>query len=56
MDIELLLFADTRTGKHIINGDIKLKQGSSIDSFTETGLKFADGTELEADIVVFATG
>ncbi|KIJ18956.1 hypothetical protein PAXINDRAFT_166873 [Paxillus involutus ATCC 200175] len=47
---------DTRTGKHIINGDIKLKQGSSIDSFTETGLKFADGTELEADIVVFATG
>ncbi|KAF9222598.1 FAD/NAD(P)-binding domain-containing protein [Gyrodon lividus] len=47
---------NTRTGKHIINGDIKLKQGSSIECFTEKGVKFVDGTELEADIVVFATG
>ncbi|KIJ67523.1 hypothetical protein HYDPIDRAFT_173996 [Hydnomerulius pinastri MD-312] len=47
---------NTRTGIHIINGDIKLKQGSSIECFTEHGLKFVDGTELEADIVVFATG
>lgn len=51
-----LYSADTRTGKHIINGDIKLKQGGSIERFTEKGLKFEDGVELEADIVVFATG
>ncbi|KAF8131847.1 hypothetical protein EV363DRAFT_1449544 [Boletus edulis] len=42
--------------KHVVNGDIKLKNGSAIESFTQKGLKFADGTELEADIVVFATG
>ncbi|KAI9571544.1 hypothetical protein HD554DRAFT_2016499, partial [Boletus coccyginus] len=47
---------DTGTSRHIINGDIKLKSGSAIERFTEKGLKFADGTELEADIVVFATG
>ncbi|KAG1861489.1 hypothetical protein C8R48DRAFT_711748 [Suillus tomentosus] len=30
--------------------------GSAIESFTENGLRFADGTELQADIIVFATG
>jgi len=49
-------YIDTGTSKHVINGDIKLKNGSAIERFTENGLKFADGTELEADIVVFATG
>jgi hypothetical protein len=52
----LTSLTDTGTSKHIINGDIKLKNGSAIERFTEKGLKFADGTELEADIVVFATG
>ncbi|KAH0827560.1 hypothetical protein J3R83DRAFT_4281 [Lanmaoa asiatica] len=47
---------DTRTGKHVINGDIKLKQGSSIEGSTEKGVKFADGMELEANVVVLATG
>ena len=50
------LLIDTGTSKHIIDGDIKLKNGSAIERFTEKGLKFVDGTELEADIVVFATG
>ena len=54
--ISLHLSIDTGTSKHVINGDIKLKNGSAIERFTEKGLKFADGTELEADIVVFATG
>lgn len=48
--------ADTGTGKHIVNGDIKFKQGSSIDRFAEKGVKFADGVELGADVVVFTTG
>lgn len=47
---------DVGTSKHIVNGDIKVKSGSAIERFTETGLKFEDGTELEADIVVIATG
>lgn len=47
---------DTGTSKHIIDGNIKIKNGSAIERFSEKGLKFADGTELEADIVVFSTG
>ncbi|KAJ8596565.1 FAD/NAD(P)-binding domain-containing protein [Rhizopogon salebrosus TDB-379] len=49
-------YIDTGTSQHIINGDIKIKNGSAIKSFTEDGLIFADGTELHADIIVFATG
>ena len=45
---------DTGTSKHIINGDIKVKHGSAIEYFTENGLRFVDGTELQADIIVFA--
>ncbi|KAG1797130.1 uncharacterized protein HD556DRAFT_1358684, partial [Suillus plorans] len=30
--------------------------GSAIESFTENGLRFVDGTELQADIIVFVTG
>jgi hypothetical protein len=47
---------DTGASKSIIEGDIKIKNGSAIESFTENGLRFTDGTELQADIIVFATG
>lgn len=40
----------------IIDGQIKLKNDSEIETFTKTGLKFQNGTELEADVVIFATG
>ncbi|KAF9227052.1 FAD/NAD(P)-binding domain-containing protein [Gyrodon lividus] len=49
-------YMDTGTSKHIISGKIKIKSGGSIERLTEKGLKFVDGTELEADIIVFATG
>ncbi|KAH7889081.1 hypothetical protein F5I97DRAFT_2006620 [Phlebopus sp. FC_14] len=49
-------YMDTGTSQHIIDGAIKLKSGSAIERYTESGLKFADGTELEADVIVFATG
>ncbi|OAX36527.1 FAD/NAD(P)-binding domain-containing protein [Rhizopogon vinicolor AM-OR11-026] len=49
-------YIDTGTSQHIINGDIKLKSGSAIECFAENGLRFADGTELHADIIIFATG
>lgn len=40
----------------IIDGKIKLKSGSSIKRFTETGAEFEDGSKLDADVFVFATG
>ncbi|KAG1829642.1 hypothetical protein EV424DRAFT_408890 [Suillus variegatus] len=49
-------YVDTGASKSIIDGNIKIKNGSAIESFTENGLRFADGTELQADIIVFATG
>ena len=40
----------------IIDGKIKIKTGTEIERFTKTGLRLKDGTELPADVVVFATG
>ncbi|KAH7045367.1 putative potassium transport flavoprotein [Macrophomina phaseolina] len=33
-----------------------MKSGSALTEFTAIGLKFADGTEIPADVIVFATG
>ncbi|KAG1861584.1 hypothetical protein DFJ58DRAFT_777488 [Suillus subalutaceus] len=49
-------YIDTGASKSIIEGDIKIKNDSAIESFTKNGLRFADGTELQADVIVFATG
>ncbi|KAG1753345.1 hypothetical protein EDB19DRAFT_1668751, partial [Suillus lakei] len=49
-------YIDTGASKSIIDGGIKTKNGSAIESYTENGLRFAGGTELQADIIVFATG
>ena len=43
------LFKALRSGKASIETD-------TIDTFTETGIRLASGTELEADIVITATG
>lgn len=40
----------------IIDGKIKLKNDSQIAHFTKNGLKFEDGSEIEADVVLCATG
>ena len=40
----------------IIDGKIKLKSGSPIKKFTETGVIFEDGSKLDADVFNFATG
>lgn len=37
-------------------GKIKLKNDALIERFMETGIKFNNGSELAADVVVFATG
>lgn len=39
----------------IIDGRINVKRGV-VKRFTPDGLEFEDGTELRADLVVFATG
>lgn len=38
----------------IASGDIKIKQGVSPAAFTKTSLQFSDGTELPADVVIYA--
>jgi hypothetical protein len=40
----------------IASGEIKVKQGQEIEAVLPHGLRFADGSELEADEIVFATG
>lgn len=40
----------------IAAGKIRVKQGQEIERVLPRGLRFADGSELEADEIVFATG
>ena len=40
----------------IIDGKIGLKNDSAIKEFTKAGLNFEDGSTLDADLVVLATG
>ncbi|KAF8070683.1 hypothetical protein FPV67DRAFT_1561425 [Lyophyllum atratum] len=49
-------YLDSGGSQEIIDGKIKLKTGSSIKRFNENGLEFEDGSTLDADIVIFATG
>ena len=50
------LLLDVGASQLIADGKIKLKNDSQIKEFTETGLLFENGSELTADVVVFATG
>jgi cation diffusion facilitator CzcD-associated flavoprotein CzcO len=49
-------YIDVGASDLIASGQIKIKQGQEITEILEKGLRFADGTELEADEVVLATG
>jgi putative flavoprotein involved in K+ transport len=48
-------YIDVGCSQLIVDGAIKMR-GSGVDHFTETGVVLADGTEIEASIVVMATG
>ena len=48
--------SDVGACQMIIDGKIKVKSGTQIERFTPKGLKFADGSKLEADVVLYATG
>ena len=49
-------YIDVGASQLIIDGKIKVKQGQEIAEVEPHGLLFADGSELEADEIVFATG
>lgn len=49
-------YIDVGASQLIIDGKIKVKQGQEVAEILPQGLRFADGEELEADEVVFATG
>ena len=48
-------YIDVGASQLIIDGKIKLAHGQ-VTEVTETGVKLDDGTELPADVIVFATG
>lgn len=48
--------SDHGASQLIVDGKIKMKSDSTLERFTKNGLKFDDGSEVDADVVVFATG
>ena len=49
-------YIDVGASQLIIDGEIKLKSGVTIDHIKEHSVVLTDGTELEADVIVYATG
>jgi hypothetical protein len=49
-------YIDVGCSQLIVDGKIKVKQGQKITSVNPHSISFADGSELEADEIVFATG
>ncbi|KIW29520.1 uncharacterized protein PV07_05333 [Cladophialophora immunda] len=49
-------YIDIGACSHVVRGEIKVKSGVPITTFTPKGLRFQDGSELEGGVVVIATG
>ncbi|KAJ5928712.1 hypothetical protein N7466_007668 [Penicillium verhagenii] len=49
-------YIDVGGSQLIVDGKVKVKQGQEISEILAHGIRFADGSELEADEIVFATG
>ncbi|KAI5923605.1 hypothetical protein F4810DRAFT_710349 [Camillea tinctor] len=49
-------YIDVGTSQLIIDGKVKVKHGYGIDEILPHGLRLEDGTELEADEIICATG
>ncbi|KIK62726.1 hypothetical protein GYMLUDRAFT_260000 [Collybiopsis luxurians FD-317 M1] len=47
---------DVGCAEYVISGKIKVKSGTGIKKFSENTLVLDDGSALEADVVIFATG
>lgn len=48
-------YVDIGNCARIVKGEVKMK-GEAVECLTERGLRFVDGSELEADIIVLCTG
>ena len=49
-------YIDVGASELVADGKIKLKSGAKIERIKEHSVLFADGTELPADLIVYATG
>lgn len=49
-------YIDVGASQLIIDGEIKLKSGAHVERINDHSLTLSDGTELPADLIVFATG
>ena len=49
-------YIDVGASDLVASGDIKLKSNVAVDEITENSVKFSDGSELPADLIVYATG
>lgn len=49
-------YLDVGASQLVIDGKIKLKNDSQIARFDKKSIVFEDGSELPADVVIFATG
>lgn len=49
-------YIDVGASKLIVDGKIRVKQGQEITQILPNGIEFADGTSLEADEIILATG
>ena len=49
-------YIDVGASELVANGDVKLKSGVEIEEIGEDGVRFSDGSELPADLIVYATG
>ena len=49
-------YIDVGASDLVADGRIKLKSGVGVERITERSVVFADGSELPADLIVFATG
>jgi NAD(P)H-nitrite reductase large subunit len=47
---------DVGGSQYIIDGRLKLKSDSLIKEISSGGIRFEDGSELPADVIIFATG
>jgi putative flavoprotein involved in K+ transport len=49
-------YIDVGAAELVANGSIKLKSGVAVKEIREHSIVFSDGSELEADLIVYATG
>jgi putative flavoprotein involved in K+ transport len=49
-------YIDVGASELVASGDIKLKSGAAVQEIKEHSILFSDGSELSADLIVYATG